>query len=173
MSDSVLDEQNANTAATFRAAALRDVGAIIRDSNILAHLQNTEVALRRALCMVANARLYELRNGWQTATPHVVLAQIMSEIAFKKSSDDGVPVAAEVNAAILRIVIPTIDMLGQQFAELQQKGVEVEEIFQAFCRTDKCSTPELGGVQCGSGGDAVEAAGQCGDGDTAEAGSAG
>jgi len=144
--DDVLADPNSNAAAAFRAAALRDVGAIIQQSNFLAHLQNTEVALRKALCVVANARLYELRQGWTTATSHEVLSQIMSEIAMKKAFDSGVPDATAVNAALLRIVIPTVDMLGLQFAELQKNGVQVEEIYQAFCRTDKPSDSELDAV---------------------------
>lgn len=167
--EDVLSNPDGNAAATFRVAALRDVGAIIQQSNFLAHLQNTEVALRKALCIVANARLYELRQGWTVSTSHEVLSQLMSEIAMKKAFDGGVPDAAIVNAALLRIVIPTVDMLGLQFAELQQNGVKVEEIFQAFCRTDKRSDSELAAVQCDAGGDQVEETGQCGGGDRGEA----
>lgn len=166
--EDVLADPNGNAAAAFRAAALRDVGAIIQQSNFLAHLQNTEVALRKALCIVANARLYELRQGWTTSTSHEVLSQIMSEIAMKKAFDSGVPDAAAVNAALLRIVIPTVDMLGLQFAELQQNGVKVEEIYQAFCRTDERSNSELAAVQCDTGSDPLEETGQCGSGDRGE-----
>lgn len=166
--EDVLADPNGNAAAAFRAAALRDVGAIIQQSNFLAHLQNTEVALRKALCIVANARLYELRQGWTTSTSHEVLSQIMSEIAMKKAFDSGVPDAAAVNAALLRIVIPTVDMLGLQFAELQQNGVKVEEIYQAFCRTDERSNSELAAVQCDAGSDPLEETGQCGSGDRGE-----
>lgn len=165
----VLADPNGNAAAAFRAAALRDVGAIIQQSNFLAHLQNTEVALRKALCIVANARLYELRQGWTTSTSHEVLSQIMSEVAMKKAFDSGVPDAAVVNAALLRIVIPTVDMLGQQFAELQKNGVKVEEIYQAFCRTDERSNSELAAVQCSTGSDTLEETGQRGSGDRGEA----
>lgn len=166
--DDVLADPNSNAAAAFRAAALRDVGAIIQQSNFLAHLQNTEVAIRKALCIVANARLYELRQGWTTATSHEVLSQIMSEIAMKKAYDSGVPEATAVNATLLRIVIPTVDMLGLQFAELQKNGVQVEEIYQAFCRTDKPSDSELAAVQCDTSSDTVEEAGQCGSRDRGE-----
>lgn len=167
--EDVLADPDGNAAAAFRAAALRDVGAIIQQSNFLAHLQNTEVAIRKALCIVANARLYELRQGWTTATSHEVLSQIMSEIAMKRAFDSGVPDAIAVNAALLRIVIPTVDMLGSQFAELQKNGVKVEEIYQAFCRTDKSGDAELAAVQCDTGSDTVEEAGQCGSGDRGEA----
>jgi len=167
--EDVLADPNGNAAAAFRTAALRDVGAIIQQSNFLAHLQNTEVALRRALCIVANARLYELRQAWKTATSHEVLSQLMSEIAMKKTYDSGVPSATEVNALLLRIVIPTVDMLGQQFAELQKNGVQVEEIYQAFCRTDKRSDSGLAAVQCSTGGDTLEETGECSNGDHREA----
>ena len=166
--EDVLADPNGNAAAAFRAAALRDVGAIIQQSNFLAHLQNTEVALRKALCIVANARLYELRQGWTTSTSHEVLSQIMSEIAMKKAFDGGVPEATTVNATLLRIVVPTVDMLGLQFAELQKNGVQVEEIYQAFCRTDKRGDSGLAAVQCDTGSDTREETRQCGSGDRGE-----
>jgi hypothetical protein len=169
----VLDDPRAAAAKEFRAASLRDAAYIMKQSNIVAHLHNVEVVLRKALCIVANARLYELQQAWKTATPHATLAQVLSEIAFNQTYQDGVPVSTMVNAALLRTVIPTIDMLGMQFDKLQEQGVEIDQIYQAFCRVGEQSEAGLAAVQRGTNSDTVEETGECGSGDSGETGGEG
>jgi hypothetical protein len=156
-----------------RMVALRDVGYITQNSAVIAHLQNVEIILRKALALVANARLYELRTGWQTSMSYAVIAQLMSEISFNKAYTDGVVTAASVNASLLRTVIPSLDMLGVEFEKLQQSGVDVEELYQAFFRHDKSSKGALAGVQCPSDSDTVEETGKCSGGDRGEDSSTG
>jgi hypothetical protein len=151
-----------------RMIALRDVGYITQNSNVIAHLQNVEIILRKALALVANARLYELRTGWQTSMPYAAIAQMMSEISFNKAYDDGVVTHASVNAALLRTVIPSLDMLGVEFEKLQKNGVEIEELYQAFFRHNKQSESKLAGIQCAGDSDTVEEAGECSGGDRGE-----
>ena len=49
-----------------------------------------------------------------------------------------------------------------------QHLVKVEEIYQAFCRTDKRGDSELDAVQCPAGSDTLEETGERGDGDRGE-----
>lgn len=151
-----------------KMVALRDVGYITQNSNVIAHLQNVEIILRKAMALVANARLYELRTGWQTSMSHAAIAQLMSEIAFNKAYNDGVVTHASVNAGLLRTVIPSLDMLGVEFEKLKQNGVEVEELYQAFFRHNKPGESELEGVQCAGDSDTVEETGECSGGDRRE-----
>jgi len=130
----VILDPSAPAAEEYRQIAIRDAQFIIQQSNLLAHLQNDEVALRRALCMVANARMYELKTAWTTGTAPEVIAQVLSEIAFRKATEAGVPTAKTVNRQLLRLVLPSLDMLGAEFEKLQKTGVAVDEIYEAFCR---------------------------------------
>lgn len=148
-------------AATVRDMAKRDAVFITQKSNLIAHLHNIEVILRQALCIVVNARTYELASAWKTGTPPVAIAQVMSECAFQHAYEIGVPDPVVVNRQLLQMVVPTLDVLGKTFEDLQKAGTEVEQIYQAFCRTDKHAPAGVGAVQRTSDDNESQEAGEC------------
>jgi hypothetical protein len=158
LNDDIMQNPDSPDAIALRKACMRDALWLINNSNVIAHLQIVETILRRALSLVANARLFELRRGFALSTPHVVIAQTLSEAAFKKAYDDGIPNAQQVNSDILRTVLPSLDLIGTEFDKLLAAGTEINELYEAFCRVDNSSTSELEAVQRGTDSDTVKEA---------------
>lgn len=114
-------------------SVIRDIRHLVSESPQLACSIALEVQLRRALCVIVNARAHELRT-WKTTSDEASLLSGMTEIAVHKSRTMGTPTASEVVGGLLNRVVPAVDIFCRQFQRELDAGKSSFELYPYFCQ---------------------------------------
>lgn len=141
--------------------AAEDARTLIEQSAILRQLMVVDVIARRLFLLVRQGMENELTHGWEVEHPQLVM-QILVMSAQEKSVAEAVK-PSELRRELLETVLPVVDIFCQ---------MELENASKVVSGSDAGSPDELGELLRGTAGDAVEQAGQRGEGSGGEAGTA-